>query len=119
MIGPVLVVDDDPSILAVVSETLQLEGYPVETASNGLEALRAVERVRPSLVLLDMRMPIMDGWSFARELRRHGVRVPIVVMTAAQSAECWAEEIDAAGYLAKPFELVDLLMAVERLRNAV
>lgn len=113
---PILVVDDDPSILMTVSEILDLEGYAVETAENGAEALRAVERTSPSLVLLDMRMPVLDGWSFARELGERGLKLPILVMTAAQSARDWADEIGAEGYLAKPFDLFDLLTAVERLR---
>lgn len=114
--APILVVDDDPSILATVSEILDLEGYPVQTAVNGAEALRVVERMPPSLVLLDMRMPVMDGWDFAGALRQRGLHPPILVMTAAQNAARWAAEIGAAGYVAKPFELDDLLTAVERLR---
>ena len=115
--SPILVVDDDPSILTTVCEILDLEGYPVETAANGAEALRAVERSRPSLVLLDMRMPVLDGWGFARALKERGLQLPILVMTAAQNARRWAEEIGADGHLAKPFELPDLLDAVERLRT--
>jgi CheY-like chemotaxis protein len=115
---PILVVDDDPSILATVSEILDLEGYPVATAINGAEALRKVEELEPSLVLLDMRMPVLDGWAFARAVAERKLHLPILVMTAAQNARRWAEEIGAAGYVAKPFELVELLDAVERLRHA-
>ena len=115
--APILVVDDDPSILAVVAEMLDFEGYPVETAVDGAVALQAVERRRPSLVLLDMRMPVLDGWGFACTLDERGVRLPIVVMTAARDAKRWADEIGAAGYLAKPFELPDLLTVVARLRT--
>lgn len=111
-----MVVDDDPSILAMVAEILRLEGYQVETATNGLEALQVIERRRPSLIVLDMRMPVMDGWGFARELRQRGQNAPILVMTAAQNAQRWAEEIGAQGYVAKPFELTDLLASVERLK---
>jgi CheY-like chemotaxis protein len=116
--GPILVVDDDPSILAVVREVLDFEGYRVETAPNGAAALAAVDSAHPSLVLLDMRMPVLDGWGFARALRARGVQLPIVVMTAAQDAGRWAAEIGAAGYLAKPFELPDLLAVIERHRPA-
>ena len=114
---PVLVVDDDVDILGFVVLVLKEEGYPVETAANGQEALIRVERVRPSLILLDMRMPVMDGWQFARALNQRGIQVPIVVMTAAQDARRWAQEIGAADYLAKPFDLPDLLDAVGRLRD--
>ncbi|HET7769239.1 MAG TPA: response regulator, partial [Chloroflexota bacterium] len=109
-------VDDDPNILDVVSELLDMEGYRVTTAANGAEALRVVEQQLPSLVLLDMRMPVLDGWGFAKELRARGVTLPILVMTAAQNARVWAEEIGAQGYVAKPFEVPALLDAVEKLR---
>ena len=115
--GPILVVDDDPNILDVVSELLDMEGYRVATAANGAEALRAVEEQLPSLVLLDMRMPVLDGWGFAKELHARGVKLPILVMTAAQNARLWAEEIGAQGYVAKPFEVPALLDAVEKLRT--
>ena len=113
--APILVVDDDPSIRSTISELLELEGYPVATAADGEEALQAVERARPSLVLLDMRMPVLDGWGFAREVKARGLRLPIVVMTAAQDARRWAQEIEADGYVSKPFNVTDLLDAVERL----
>jgi CheY-like chemotaxis protein len=112
--GPILVIDDDPSILATVAEILEFEGYPVETASNGLEGLLALEHTEPSLILLDMRMPILDGWDFARTLQERGIKLPILVMTAAQDAFSWAQEIGAEGFLAKPFDMFDLLNAVER-----
>lgn len=111
--SPILVVDDDPAILETVSEVLEFEGYPVATATNGCEGLDAVERVQPRLVLLDMRMPVLDGWGFARVLKERGIKLPILVMTAAQDARGWAQEIGAAGFIAKPFDLTDLLSAVE------
>jgi CheY-like chemotaxis protein len=112
---PILVVDDDPSIRGVVNDVLQLEGYSVCTAGNGLDALDAVERVRPALVLLDMRMPVMNGWGFARAMRARGQNIPILVFTAARDASLWAEEIGADGCIAKPFEVDELLTEVERL----
>ena len=115
---PILVVEDDAEILNTVSSILELEGYTVERARNGQEGLRVVERTVPGLVLLDMRMPVLDGWGFVRALKERGIKLPIVVMTAAQDARRWASEIDAEGYLAKPFELLDLLAAVESLRSS-
>lgn len=111
---PILIVDDDPNILQTVSDILEFEGYPVETASNGAEALRAVEQRSPALVLLDMRMPVLDGWGFAQRLKERGIFLPIVVMTAADDARRWAQEIGANDFLPKPFSLLDLLAAVER-----
>jgi CheY-like chemotaxis protein len=111
----VLVVDDDPLIVASVVDLLDLEGYRTEVASNGAEALELLEGIKPCVVLLDMRMPVMDGWHFAAELRNRGIRVPVLVMTAAQSARTWAEEIGADGYVPKPFKVDELLSSVERL----
>jgi CheY-like chemotaxis protein len=116
--APILVVDDDPSIRDTVRAILEMEGYPVRSAEDGAQALLAVEDQRPSLVLLDMRMPVLDGWGFARAIKERGLKLPILVMTAAQDARRWAQEIGADGYLAKPFDLLDLLRAVERLGGA-
>jgi CheY-like chemotaxis protein len=117
ILGTVLVVDDDTSILDTVTSILSGEGYDVVSAATGEEALDAVARTRPLLILLDMRMPVMDGWAVARALRAQGNRVPIVVMTAAESAKRWADEVGAEGYLAKPFGLDELLSIVERFRG--
>jgi CheY-like chemotaxis protein len=111
------VVDDDPAILATVCDALDLEGFPVVTATNGAEALEAIDRGLPSLVLLDMRMPVLDGWGFMRVVRGRGLNVKVVVMTAAADSLRWAQEIGANGVLAKPFELEELMYAVERLRQ--
>jgi two-component system, chemotaxis family, chemotaxis protein CheY len=110
----VLVVDDDPSILDTVSAILMGEGYSVMAAGGGEEALALVRSWHPTLVLLDMRMPVMDGWAVARSLHEAGLRVPIIVMTAAESARRWADEIGAAGHLAKPFALDELIDCVEK-----
>ncbi|HTD63233.1 MAG TPA: response regulator [Verrucomicrobiae bacterium] len=104
--------DDDPSIVAVISDILVAEGHEVVSAENGQEALAKVNG--EALVLLDMRMPVLDGWGFARRFRAAGKRSPIVVMTAAENASRWAAEIGADGYLAKPFEIDALIAAVER-----
>ncbi|MEA2642574.1 MAG: hypothetical protein QOF51_3968 [Chloroflexota bacterium] len=117
----ILVVDDDPAILATIAEILELEGYDVLRAGDGAEALRALDACKancPALVVLDMRMPIVDGWAFAEELRQRGLATPILLMTAAPGAAEWVETIGAQGVLAKPFELNDLLDAVARLTIA-
>ena len=110
----VLVVDDEPDIRATVSAMLEIEGYEVIEAANGAEALHEIEDRAPDVILLDMRMPILDGWGFAAELRRRGHRTPIVVMTAARDAAHWASEIAAAAFVAKPFGFDDLIAAVEQ-----
>jgi CheY-like chemotaxis protein len=111
----ILVVDDDLAIVATLQVILEIEGYVVETASNGAEALELIAAQPPALIMLDMRMPVMDGWTFARELRSRGLEIPILVMTAARDVRRWAEEISADAYLSKPFELEDLLSAIKGL----
>ena len=113
--GPILVVEDDPGLLGMVRDILEAQGYVIATAPNGQAALEALERTPPSLILLDMRMPIMDGWAFVAAMKERGVQVPVVVMTAAQSAEGWASEIDAAAHLGKPFGIRELISVVENL----
>src|SRR5690606_1415860 len=103
----VLVIDDEAPIRDLVTALLLEEGWQTRDYGSALEALRHIETgiVRPDLVLLDMRMPEMDGPQFADALRAHDASIPIVVMTAARDARQWAEAIDAAGYLPKPFDI--------------
>jgi two-component system, chemotaxis family, chemotaxis protein CheY len=114
MSSHILIVDDDPSIRAILTEILADEGYRVQTATNGAEGLEAVIQSPPDVVLLDMRMPVLDGWGFAKALRERGIRVSVVVMTAAQEAGLWAKEIGTGLVLAKPFDIDALLEVVER-----
>jgi two-component system chemotaxis response regulator CheY len=111
----ILVIDDEPEIRRMVSEILSSEGYLVLPAANGAEALAVMDGARVSLALLDMRMPVLDGWGFARQLRERHSRVPLIVLSAAEDAPYWAEEIGAAACIRKPFDLVDLLDTVEYL----
>lgn len=111
----VLVVEDQDDIREFVALVLQNEGYCVATADNGAVALEEVSRKPVGVVLLDMRMPVMDGWAFADAYRRRpGPHAPIVVLTAAQDAAARAAQINADGFLGKPFELDDLLAVVAR-----
>jgi urea transport system substrate-binding protein len=111
----ILVVDDDTSIRSFVEMALDSVGYAVSTAGNGSEALEVTDQVQPDLILLDMRMPVMDGWTFAKKYRQQdGPHAPIVVITAATDAGQRAAEIEADGFLGKPFDLDDLLKLVSR-----
>lgn len=110
----VMVVDDDASIRSTVENILVVEGYEVATASGGASAITQVRTRPPALILLDMRMHAVDGWTVAREVRSFAPHIPIVVMTAAEDAARWADDIEANGYLAKPFQLDELLSCVER-----
>ena len=110
----VLVVDDDDSIRQVVVAALQDEGFAVLEARHGAAALDRISHHRVDLILLDMRMPVMNGWEFARIYgQRPGPRAPIITMTAAVDAGRWGTEIGADAILGKPFDIDELLRAVE------
>lgn len=111
----ILVVDDEEPIRATGAEILDEEGYPVATAANGAEALHLVETTAPCTVLLDRRMPVLDGWGVMQALHARSASPAVVVMTAAQSAHPWAAEVGADGYVAKPFDLGEMVADVERL----
>jgi DNA-binding response OmpR family regulator len=115
--SPILIVEDDTSILEMLIQILRSEGYPVVGAANGVEGLAEADHRAPSLILLDMRMPRMDGWEFAAALRARGIASPVVVMTAADDAKRWADEVGADGYVVKPFEIFELLASVEKYRR--
>src|SRR4030088_320989 len=112
----ILIVDDDESIRQIVRICLSDEGYEVLEAPNGQVALETLSQITPSLILLDLRMPVIDGWEFApRYEKTPGPRAPVVAFVAALNAEQDCADLDAAGILAKPFDLDDLLKAVRSL----
>ncbi len=110
----VLVVDDDETIRQYVEWALSDAGYEVRSVPDGAAALDVLRRERPDLILLDMRMPVMDGWQFASAYRAWPPpHVPIVVITADRADKNPATEIGAASLLAKPFDLEQLLSVAE------
>jgi two-component system, chemotaxis family, chemotaxis protein CheY len=112
----VLVVDDDPDILQTLGLCLSSEGYRVLMAANGKEALDILEREHPSVILLDLMMPVMDGWQFVAELEHRGRRdVPLLILSADRSVQGHAKQLRANGHLAKPFDLDELLGKVQQL----
>jgi two-component system, chemotaxis family, chemotaxis protein CheY len=115
----ILVVEDDDSIRGLVSEVLRDDGYEVSEASNGLEALQCLSERRPDLIVVDLMMPIMDGWTFVEQCRQSPTceEVPIVVTSASHDLPHTAERLRSFGVrscLAKPFDVDGLLALVER-----
>ena len=111
----VLLADDHPVYREGLAALLaSVEGLEVVgTAADGAAALRAIEREHPDIILLDMKMPVMDGWEFARRYReRYGETAAIIVVTAAQDAAQRSAEIGADDFLAKPFDLDTLTARV-------
>ena len=116
----VLVVDDDETISEFVVWVLSDDGHDVKSATNGVMALQKLEQFDPDVILLDMRMPVMDGWQFAKRYRNEKLSpAPIIVLTAAQDVAQRAGEIEAEGYLGKPFDLDELLTVVSRFDPSV
>jgi two-component system, chemotaxis family, chemotaxis protein CheY len=106
----ILFIDDDESIREFVSMALIDEGYEVNTAPHGAAALELLPQYLPDLILLDMRMPVMDGWAFLREYRQTSPpHVPIIALTASRNAPDAQVPPDVNSFLAKPFDLNELL----------
>lgn len=111
----ILIVDDDEGIRDLVTIALDAEGYEVMSARDGAVALHLLATSRPAAILLDMRMPTMNGWEFARAYaQRPGPRAPLIIMSAARDAAAHAAEVDADAFLAKPFDLTDLYACIAR-----
>jgi CheY-like chemotaxis protein len=109
----ILLVEDDPGIRDMLVLALSDEGYMIESAPDGAAALEVIAQRPPDVILLDMKMPRMDGWAFAARYEpRLAARAPVIVLTAAQDAAQRAAEVGAAAYLAKPFDLEALLELV-------
>jgi CheY-like chemotaxis protein len=113
----VLVVDDDDTIRVTVADALQDEGYHVLTATNGAEALDQVAAEMPDAIVLDLMMPILDGWGFLKACRERQLcdGIPVLVMSAYRRLSESAPELKVRGCIAKPFDLDVLLGAVDRL----
>lgn len=109
----VLVVDDEPGIRTFVAMALEGEGYTVSTAENGARALDRIAQHQPRMVLLDLQMPVMDGWESMRRIRALDAAIPVVIMTANARRDIGPQLHQAAGFLAKPFTLDTLIHTVE------
>jgi two-component system KDP operon response regulator KdpE len=113
MAARILIVDDEPSILATMAPLLRARGYDVSTATSGHAALEAVERQPPQLVILDLGLPDLDGIEVARRLRE-GRAVPILVLSARGAEQDKVAALDAGAddYVTKPFGSEELLARV-------
>ena len=130
MLKRLLVVDDEPNLLTAIAAVLRGKGYEVTTARNGKDALLQIARQLPDLIVSDVRMPVMDGYRLARQLRAapHTKLIPIVFLTAKDETgdriEGFQSGVDV--YLTKPFEpdelvavIQNILTRVERTRTAI
>ncbi len=106
----ILVVDDDRSLRDALRRALSLEGYEIDLAEGGQQALTRIAAAKPDAVVLDVGMPGMDGLEVCRRLRSAGNRVPVLILTARESVEDRIDGLDAGAddYLAKPFDVGEL-----------
>lgn len=109
----IVTADDDPQLLRLIARNLEFEDYEVETASDGAMALELIERSAPDLVLLDVMMPKMDGFSVCQRVREFSI-VPIIIITARGQDQDKVKGLDlgADDYLTKPFSVEELLARV-------
>jgi CheY-like chemotaxis protein len=113
----ILVVDDDPAIREFVGQALEDEGYEVRLAVNGQDALTMLRQWQANLIVLDLMMPTMDGWTFRDRQREvaHLAEIPVIIMSAARNLDGQTERLAPAAILPKPFDLDTLLSETERL----
>ena len=112
---PILIVDDDADILEAERQILNERGYRVVLAHDGAEAQRVIDAgPPPSVIVLDLPMPGMDGPAFARGLRQQLRHVPLVILTGAPDPKHEADRCNAEAYLRKPFDADELVRTIER-----
>src|SRR5437763_1007446 len=117
----ILVVEDEPRILAFVARGLESEGFTVDRAADGVEALRAARRERYDAVVLDLLLPRIDGLAVLRDLRQHQPELPVLILSARSdlATKLRGFELGANDYVVKPFSLDELIARIRvQLRHA-
>lgn len=112
--GKLLVVDDEPNIVELLSMSLRYAGFEVETAMNGRDAVKAAQSFRPDVILLDVMLPDLDGFDVLRRLRGEGAKVPVLFLTAKDATEdkVTGLTIGADDYITKPFSLEEVIARI-------
>jgi len=118
----ILVVDDEPDIVTLVKSRLEANGYEVISAYNGKDGIEKALEAQPDMILLDLMMPIMDGYEAGRKLKDNPLTkdIPLILFTAASAEEVakkGAETIEAIDYVVKPFDDAALLFLINRIAD--
>jgi two-component system chemotaxis response regulator CheY len=111
----VLVVEDEDTVGDIITDVLADAGFSVRRARNGREGLTVLGQWLPRVILLDLMMPVMDGWAFRAAQRRLGgpeAAVPVIVLSGARDVKARAGELQAVAAISKPFDLDDIVAAV-------
>ncbi|MBD7965110.1 MAG: response regulator [Bacillota bacterium] len=116
MSGKILIVDDQYGIRILLNEIFQKEGYKTYQAANGVQALSIVEKDRPDLVILDMKIPGMDGLEILRRVKKHDETIQVIIMTAYGELDMIHEamKLGAITHFAKPFDIDEIRAAVRK-----
>jgi CheY-like chemotaxis protein len=120
MPGKVLIVDDNPDILVLLRTNLRAAGFDTVEAVNGQVALHKIDSEKPDLILLDIMMPVLDGWGVLERLKHREQLPPIIVVSAADSPSNIdrAQQLGVTAYVTKPFNLVGLIQLVQSVADA-
>jgi two-component system OmpR family response regulator len=110
----VLIVDDEPNIRDLLSTSLRFAGFEIQTAANGAQAVAAVAELEPDIILLDVMLPDMNGFSITKKLRAQGIEAPILFLTARDETEDKITGLTVGGddYLTKPFSLDEVVARI-------
>src|SRR4029079_8816043 len=116
----ILIVDDDPNLLVILADQLRMDGYQVQTARDGDEALRRLSQAWPDLLIIDLLMPRMDGLTLAREVKARA-DLPIIVLSAIDAGDNTADLLDevAEDYITKPYHYSELRARIQRILRRV
>jgi CheY-like chemotaxis protein len=120
MTGKVLIVDDNPDILTLLRTNLRAAGFDTVEAANGRVALQKIDLEKPDLILLDIMMPVLDGWGVLDRLKHREDLPPIIVISAADSPSNIdrAQQLGVTAYVTKPFNLVGLVELIQSVAAA-
>ena len=111
----ILIVEDDMGIRVVLQDTLASQGYDVKTAENGIEGLELAKQLRPDLVILDVMLPMMDGYEICKRIRKEGITSPVMMLTVKDEEvdKVLGLELGADDYMTKPFSVKELCARVK------
>ena len=110
----IVVVDDEPSIRELLVASLHFAGFEVETAASGSEAVEVIERVNPNLIVMDVMLPDIDGFTVTRRIRQNGIKVPVLFLTARDDTQDKIMGLTVGGddYVTKPFSLEEVVARI-------
>jgi DNA-binding response OmpR family regulator len=111
----ILVVEDEPDLVLMLRERLKSEGYRVEAAFDGMEGIEKAKRIRPDLILVDVMMPKLDGYSMAQRLKEDDLTtgIPIIVVTIKETMRELFQKLGVNNFFTKPFDTEELLRAIK------